>query len=255
MTNGPRTGSDFDDLANDYRSAASYDPYHVQRIAEAKEAKLARAKAKLRKAAGKGPSRAKAQREPQTSIAKVLSDRSRKNSRVKGNRGELDVAKAFSLWCGELVKRTPGSGGWGGSEEFGTTADLICRKKAFPFHIEVKHREGWTLDDLVTGARSDHDKSIVRWWEQCWDSCPKSEDGHYYTLHKEPLLVFRRNRQPWLVMFREDCAYQPTGLAPPSLFKLANCEAVCDNVVVMLLSDFLDHTLVPKGLKNRRRGS
>ena len=234
-------------------SDLNYDPYRLQRAEERKKAQAARLRAK----AGKGASRAKAQREPVTSIAKVEQDRSRKNSRLKGNRGELDVAKIFSLWCGELVKRTPGSGGWGGAKEFGTTADLICKKKAFPFHVEAKHREGWLLDDLVTGVRRDHDKSIVKWWEQCWASCPKTEDDYHYTLHKEPLLVFRRNRQPWLVMFREDCHHCPEkyGVPTPARFKLANCEAVADNVCVMLLSDFLEHTDVPKGLANHRRGS
>lgn len=121
-------------------SDLNYDPYRLQRSDERKLA----VKKRLREKSGKGPSRAKAQREPVTSIAKVESDRSRKNSRVKGNRGELDVAKMFSLWSGEIVKRTPGSGGWGGAAEFGTTADLVCRKKSFPFHVEC-----FTGDTLV----------------------------------------------------------------------------------------------------------
>lgn len=234
-------------------SDLDYDPYRLQRAAELRESKLARAKAKLRKAAGKGPSRRKAQREPVTSIAKVESDRSRKNSRVKGSRGELDVAKLFSQWCGELVKRTPGSGGWGGSQEFGTTADLICTNKAFPFHVECKHREGWVLDDLVTGTRAEDSRSVVRWWDQCWASCPKTTSrGGWLVLHKEPLLVFRRNRQPWLVMCREVSEHRPE-LCPPAIFKLANCEADEDNVVVMLLEEFLTLTPVPKGLRNHAR--
>lgn len=215
------------------------------------EEAVRRVKERLRAKSGKGPSRARAQREPQTSIRKVLSDRSRKNSRTKGSRAELDVAQMFSRWCGEHVRRTPQSGGWSNAR-FGVTADLVCPKKAFPFHVEVKHREGWALDDLVTGVRADHDRSVVKWWEQCWNSCPKTEDGHYYTLHKEPLLVFRRNHQPWLVMYRMDSDHRPRH-APPSLFKLANCEAVCDNVVVMLLSEYLDHTKVPKGLARGRK--
>jgi hypothetical protein len=239
----------------DYRKASEYDPYHVQRLEERRQAKLTRTKEKLREKSGKGPSRMKALREPHTSIAKVEQDRGRKNSRRKGNRGELDVAEAFSKWCGEHVRRTPGSGGWGGSQDFGTTADLICKKKAFPFHVECKHREGWVLDDLVTGARSDHDKSIVKWWEQCWETCPKIVGKNGYTkLKKEPMLVFRRNRQPWLVMVRELSEHRPA-LSPPSIFKLANCEADDDNVIVMLLSDFLMLTPVPEGLKNYRRSS
>jgi Holliday junction resolvase len=200
------------------------------------------AKAKLRKAAGKGPSRQKALREPVTSIAKVESDRGRKNSRVKGNRGELDVAKLFSQWSGELVKRTPGSGGWGGSQEFGTTADLICKKKAFIFAIEVKHREGWVLDDLVTGIRKDHDKSIVQWWIQASAATPSG---------KEPLLVFRRNHQPWLAMalsagrtYDVDVSYMTAAMndaAPEHR-----------NVIVVSLDAFLENEPVPRGLKNHR---
>lgn len=237
---GPRSGSEFDDLASDYRKASEYDPYHVQRLAERRDAKLTRTKEKLRKTSGKRPSRAKAQREPQTSIAKVESDRSRKNSRTKGNRGELDVAEVFSKWCGEVIRRTPGSGGWGGAKEFGTTADLVCKKKAFPFHVEVKHREGWVLDDLVTGARKEHDKSIKQWWIQCNESCPNG---------KMPVLVFRRNRQPWLVLTHAVLAspvedvitlWLTTG-GPPR------------KVSVMTLSAFLANVSVPCGLNNHRK--
>lgn len=233
---GPRSGTEFDDLASDYRKASEYDPYHAQRLAERRDAKLARTKDKLRSKAGKSPSRAKARREPLTSIAKVESDRSRKNSRTKGNRGELDVAEVFSKWCGEVVRRTPQSGGWSNAK-FGVTADLVCTKKAFPFHVEVKHREGWVLDDLVTGARKDHDKSIVQWWIQCTESCPTS---------KMPVLVFRRNRQPWLVMTHAVLAtpvdgvitlWLSTGLGPRK-------------VSVMLLSSFLNNVSVPCGLAN-----
>lgn len=89
----------------------------------------------MRAAAGKGPSRAKATRAPVTSIAKVEADRGRKNSRVKGSRAELDVARTFSDWCGEEVRRTPLSGGWS-TARFGVTADLVCANPAFPFHVE-----------------------------------------------------------------------------------------------------------------------
>jgi hypothetical protein len=218
-------------------SDLNYDPYRLQR-----------AKEKLRAKAGKGPSRAKAQREPHTSIAKVESDRGRKNSRVKGNRGELDVAKAFSMWCGEMVKRTPGSGGWGGAAEFGTTADLVCKKKAFPFHIEVKHREGWTLDDLVTGAREEHDKSIVQWWMQCLTSCPADSDLEYT---KVPMLVFRRNRQPWLVMVRNDDVKNHHARTPMERTVVVKRFGTR----VCLLDDLLKWWPVPKGLNNHQRES
>lgn len=210
-------------------------------------------KAKLRASAGKGAGRGKAGREPVTSIAKVEQDRSRKNSRVKGNRAELDVAEAFSRWCGEVVRRTPGSGGWSNAK-FGVTADLVCANKAFPFHVEVKHREGWVLDDLVTGARRDHDKSIRQWWVQCVKSCP-TERGAVQgrVLSKEPLLVFRRNRQPWLAMLRRHAFTQEVGagimvaeMLTPGLGAIYSS----GTVVIMRLDVFLDLEPVPRGLNN-----
>lgn len=216
---------------------------------------LQRMRVKLRAGAGKGSSRNKAGREPVTSIAKVESDRGRKNSRVKGNRAELDVAEMFSRWCGEVVRRTPGSGGWSNAK-FGVTADLVCANKAFPYHVEVKHREGWALDDLVTGVRKEHDKSIVQWWKQCVDSCPRIKSRSMgpslsdLAFGKVPLLVFRRNRQPWLVMMSEDATLQ--GGAGVGLFEIP-CPLPVRIVKVMLLEVFLDLEPIPKGLNNHRR--
>ncbi len=224
-------------------------------------------KAKLRARAGKGASHGKANREPVTSVAKVESDRARKNSRVKGSRAELDVAAMFSRWCGEEVRRTPLSGGWS-SAKFGVTADLVCANPAFNFHVEIKHRESWVLDDLVTGVRKDHDKSIVQWWKQCVESCPKQEDKANridnrgrVTLLKEPLLVFRRNRQPWLVMMRADSVSNQMRTSDPCIrHALTNARPArftlpydtMPDVAVMLLDVFLDLEPVPKGLKNHK---
>jgi len=203
-------------------------------------------KQKLRSVAGKGPSRDKARREPHTSVAKVEADRTRKDSRRKGNRGELEVAEMFARWCGEVVRRTPQSGGWSNAR-FGVAGDLVCANEAFPFHVEVKHREGWTLDDLIVGTRREHDKSIVQWWKQCLESCPKTRHaGGGADLDKEPLLVFRRNRQPWLVMMTwESCRHDFA-----ARFTLPY--APCPDVAVMLLDVFLDLEPVPKGLANHK---
>lgn len=174
-------------MSGDHESAG--DPMHVSEM-----------KRRLRGVAGKGSSQAKALRAPVTSIAKVEADRGRKNSRVKGSRAELDVARMFSEWCGEEVRRTPLSGGWSNAR-FGVTADLVCANPAWPFHCEVKHRERWCLDDLVTGRRSDGTESVVQWWLQCVRSCPTVPGfAGSKRFAKQPLLVFRRNRQPWLVM-------------------------------------------------------
>lgn len=202
-------------------------------------------KKRLRESSGKGSSLGKAGRVPTTSIAKVESDRGRKNSRTKGNRAELDVAEMFSRWSGETVRRTPGSGGWSNAK-FGVTADLVCANKAFPYHVEVKHREGWTLDDLVTGVRREHDKSIVQWWKQCVESCPRFGNRKDRPLTKEPMLVFRRNRQPWLLMVRS--SLDTPGGVGVGHFELPY--ASCPSVKVMLLATFVDLEPVPAGLKN-----
>ncbi len=211
-------------------------------------------KKKLRSGAGKGPSRGKAGRGPVTSVAKVEADRGRKNSLDKGNRAELEVADAFARWSGEVVRRTPRSGGWS-SAKFGVTADLVCPNPAFPFHVEVKHREGWVLDDLITGVRKEHDKSIVQWWAQCVKSCPKRKidvAGHAVFL-KKPLLVFRRNHQPWTVMMQaEACEHDDVAASftLPVTSSGAISDVIFSRVSVMLLQTFLDLEPVPEGLVN-----
>lgn len=210
---------------------------------------------RLRGVAGKGPSRARAARAPATSIAKVEADRGRKNSRVKGSRAELDVAAAFSRWCGEEVRRTPLSGGWS-TARFGVTADLVCANPAFPFHVEIKHREGWTLDDLVTGARAAHDKSVVQWWAQCVRSCPTATGKKGVLVYqKEPLLVFRRNRQPWLAMCAAARRLGGGGAAPvfAARFKFPTDITPFPDVVVARLDAFLREEIVPRGLKNGKK--
>lgn len=209
---------------------------------------------KLRRTAGKGPRRAPAQREPQTSIAEaaaLATRRLRKNSRVKGSRAELDVARVFSEWCGEEVRRTPLSGGWSTSR-FGVTGDLVCANRAFPFHCEIKHREGWCIDDLITGVRADHDKSIVQWWRQCVESCPKRRSKNGAMMYrKEPLLVFRRNRQPWLVMWpvRSDTRVPAASLTVT--LPLDSCP-LC-RVFVSSLDQFIATQTVPYGMRNHER--
>ncbi len=164
------------------------------------------------------------------------------------SRAELDVAEMFSRWCGEVVRRTPMSGGWSNAK-FGVTADLVCPNPAFDLHVEIKHREGWVLDDLVTGTRREHDKSVVQWWKQCVTSCPKNQDG---SCAKLPLLVFRRNRQPWLVM--GPMSRMPTIGPDDALLRFTlPVGMLIRDVGVMRLDDYLDLKAVPPGLVNHRQ--
>lgn len=113
-----------------------------------------------------------------------------KKSRDKGNRGQRDVAKLLSPWWGADFASTPMSGGFATKrfrDEWNAAADVVTPAEDFPFSVEVKWQEDWILDQLLT---SDVCK-VWKWWEQCVDEAPEG---------MIPLLVFKRNRQPWLYM-------------------------------------------------------
>lgn len=202
-------------------------------------------KKKLRKLAKKGARRRAAEQTPDTSLKRVLRAKNRKNSRTKGASFENKIAKVFSEWSGMDVKRTPQSGGWANAS-FGVTGDLVCSNKRFPFHVECKKREGWHLDDLVTGVRVRDTRSIVAWWNQAIETCPEG---------KEPLLVFARNNRQVLVMVREDFVVGRLGTpmryeAVPKL-TLQCVEQGHRLVTVMTLERFLAATPKPKKRKRK----
>lgn len=119
------------------------------------------------------------------------------NGRQKGSTAEREVAALIQPWWRQLEPdatfvRTPMSGGWGGPtvrKEFLAAGDLMAAKApAFPFAVEVKRREGWTLQRVIDGRGS----PAWEWWRQCQKAA--SEMG------KIPMLWFRKNRAEWLVM-------------------------------------------------------
>lgn len=131
---------------------------------------------------------------PDTSLKRYESKKQRKDSKAKGNRYENKIAKLFSRWSGEDVRRTPQSGGWS-KAAFGVAGDLVCSNKRFPFHIECKKREGWFLEDLILGVRVKDSRSVRAWWKQTTETCPK---------RKVPMLVFAHNNVGDLAMLRAD---------------------------------------------------
>jgi len=104
-------------------------------------------------------------------------------AKTKGNANERFVAKRFQNWWGfGTFVRTPSSGGWGNKKEFKTEGDVVPEDKLFPFHLELKKQENWTLEGLFS------DKCIVwKWWNQARTEC---------TPPRKPMLVFTRNHMP-----------------------------------------------------------
>ena len=118
------------------------------------------------------------------------------NSRGKGARAELDVAKKLQDYWRQVdptavFKRAPLSGGWGHGAsrgEFNASGDIVTTSESFPWSVEVKHRENWSLDRLLSGKSS----PVFTWWQQAIEQSRE--------VRKLPMLWFRKNREPWRIM-------------------------------------------------------
>ena len=116
----------------------------------------------------------------------------RKNSRAKGKRGERALLDPLTKWWGYKFHRTPSSGAWGTQHGRDDMAqDIVCDDPNFPFDIECKNAEGWHLEKLLTAPKND----IYQWWAQAASQCAPN---------KRPMLCFKRNRHPFLVITRNE---------------------------------------------------
>ena len=119
------------------------------------------------------------------------------NGRAKGNRGQNQVAKLLAPWWGSEFASTPLSGGFATKQfrdDWNAAGDVVTPDSDFPFCVEVKLQEGWDFAQILKSEKCDPWK----WWEQCVGETP---------VRKIPLLVFRKNRQPWYyMMYVEDWA-------------------------------------------------
>lgn len=115
------------------------------------------------------------------------------NSRDKGGRGEQQVCALLKAWWGSDFARTPSSGGFKTKkfrQEWNAEGDIVTPDETFPFSVEVKWQEDWTLDQILTCPKG----KLWEWWEQA-----KRETAD----DRQTLLVFKRNRNPWFVMMRD----------------------------------------------------
>ena len=109
-------------------------------------------------------------------------------SRRKGANFERKIAKALTEALGVEFRRTPLSGGWADSSQ--VAGDIVpIENFDFPFSLECKNVEGWTLESLFNGD----DAWLKTWWEQCVNETPEG---------KTPLLIFTKNYAPTFVMGR-----------------------------------------------------
>jgi Holliday junction resolvase len=162
-----------------------------------------------------------------------------KHAKAKGSKAERDLAKKFQDWwgTGAVFARTPGSGGWGRHQtQFNAAGDITCSDATFPFTIESKNQEGWILDQLLTAPKN----KLFDFWEQAVGETPAG---------KAPLLVIKRNRTEFLVVFNRHTVFElsktntvhSNSLQPNHLLP---CLSFCENVIsskfcIMTLEQFL----------------
>lgn len=126
----------------------------------------------------------------------------KKKKRVNGNRkgkaAERKLVKLFSQWWGSEFFRTPESGGMAtrlttqlGIDLSKFKGDIVTLDETFPFCVESKKVEGWTLEQMLTS-----DKTLMHdWWDQAVTQTPEG---------KIPLLIFTKNHAPLYAMMRTD---------------------------------------------------
>lgn len=113
------------------------------------------------------------------------------NSKQKGARGEREVAD---------ILRKHGFDARRSAQYCGNTGDAADITSNLPYHIEVKHQERIEID---------------KWWDQAVHDA--KENG------KDPILVFRKNKQKWRVVMDFEKFLE---LQKISLVKSADCGKV-----------------------------
>lgn len=158
--------------------------------------------------------------------------------KFKGRSYENDLANMFTEWSGLKWKRVPMSGGF---QKSVVTGDIFCvaeyendsekDKIWIPFSLEAKKRQSW---DLVQFFK-DSDKFTVKdWWEQSSTDALLSK--------KYPVVIFTKNYCPDFIMLQTTVLNKLQKLVKASWKKfnyISYTMPADDNVIVLLLSDFL----------------
>ncbi len=125
------------------------------------------------------------------------------NGRRKGARGEREVASILQDWwrkvdCKAEFCRTPLSGGWQtGSvrDHFKAGGDIMTTASNFPFTVEVKYREQWSVDFFMKGRPT----PVWAWWRQTLKAA-NDESGVPMMWLRKTRLPRKHASFPWLVL-------------------------------------------------------
>lgn len=123
------------------------------------------------------------------------------SSRSKGSAAEREVAKLLQGWWSVVdpqveFARTPLSGGWQGTNtrgqkmrgEMRMSGDLMTTSTDFPYSVEVKRRESWSMAVLEAGRPS----PVWAWWVQAQRAAKE--------MGLVPMLWIRQSNKPWFVL-------------------------------------------------------
>lgn len=144
------------------------------------------------------------------------------DGRRKGNSFEVEMAYAFSNWVcpptegvwqkGDDIpfRRRPADKDAVPSDWVGGRDLMHHPQVRFPFSVECKNDERWTVDALFTAPT----KVVLSWWAQC--AAQAAQIG------LRPLLILSRNRHPTMaVLAQEDAPLLSFGITPSiALFRL-----------------------------------
>jgi len=108
------------------------------------------------------------------------------NSKLKGNRNELNLTHVLSAWAGREFTRVPRSGGLRWKNRESVCGDVIVTEGDFRFSIETKHVKNLGLKHSAPFIRKN--SCIYRFMEQCKRDA--SATG------KIPMLAVRDNGMP-----------------------------------------------------------
>lgn len=124
------------------------------------------------------------------------------NAKKKGDRGEREVAKISRNWWSKIEKdvdfiKTPMSGGWSTNKvraHFKACGDIMTTAKKWPFVVEVKRREKWSIKNFLAAKKG----PAWNWWVK---ACKDADDQGGI-----PMLWLRKNsvnkykKFPWLII-------------------------------------------------------